>query len=181
MSYIQNPAMSNLERKLALIREFMPETPTLKFITITLPPKYYRRNAQGQIKAFSNVITNILENFVEKGVIVAELTLKGNIHYHGLVELRKQGDNDRVYHLGLIDSMKRVSRFDIQNVKEYQKVTDYIMKDTELTESITGLNPIIRYNNKRDTILKYTSQKEDKPHSLDSSEITINTISLNIE
>lgn len=99
------------------------------FVTITLPPKWYKKRAIKQLHDSRSIIKSYCDNFFSYANFVAELTEKCNIHWHGMVNFRE----DDQYAMLKFHDMSRFSRIDCQPVKGLTKVWNYIHEDIPKT------------------------------------------------
>lgn len=151
------------------------------FITITIPPRYYRRTAMNQFKATKPTIKNILNSFFRTAIVVAELTERGNIHYHILGNFKEHEGSQRVYKIGFIDSLKKFARTDCQIAKQPMVAMRYLTKDLNVTAPIIEDLPYILHK-ERATGTPHTVMEilQEASPDLDIEESTISIRTINL-
>lgn len=118
----------------------MPPVGLEYFITITLPPRYYRKKAIKQLPIMKAALTEYCDNFFDSLHGCFELSKKCNIHFHGIGVFRHQATESRdICKMKFIDTAKTYSMVDVQLPKDVAKVTDYIKKDVNVTSIILSL------------------------------------------
>lgn len=108
------------------------------FVTITLPPTWYHKDAMKQFYDSKIIIKDYISNFFTSAVFIPELTEKANIHWHGVVKFRPDDRHAMIKFF----NFSRMSRVDCQPIKNLQHVWEYIHKDLAKTQSIMELNSI---------------------------------------
>lgn len=117
--------------------------PDTYFFTITLPPKFYRRKLQQQLRTTRRFIYDLLAAYAQESITIAESTEKGNIHYHGIIQFRLSCAKEA--HIGFTESLKDFARFDCQPVKNSEMVLKYLYKDLEKTTAMLNQSAAIIY------------------------------------
>lgn len=118
----------------------MPPLSETYFITITLPPRFYKKKAVDQTLIMKRALTSYSENFFDELEGIMELTAKCNIHFHGMVNFRESSaESAEVAKLKFLDAAKEFSRVDVQKIKDREHVRDYIQKDLINTQKVLGL------------------------------------------
>lgn len=103
------------------------------FVTLTLKPMYYGWAIERQFDHFSNEIRYIMAGVNYE--FVAELTLNGNVHFHGVVCSGARH---------LMPQLKKVfGHINVQRIKNYSKAIGYIYKDYAVTRKAGIKKPII--------------------------------------
>lgn len=131
------------------------------FITLTLKPKWYTKNATEQfdktLPHIKLILKEITERNPEKDIrasVTAELTNTGNIHYHMWVyhePLDDHNDWSRIMALTVIDSWKTIgggflSKGIVHSTEQISKVYSYMKKDLGNTGNVlTGRALAISY------------------------------------
>lgn len=64
---------------------FLNNKPNVKFLTVTLPPKYYKYSSITQLEITNNELYKILLTTCDSFICIAEHTQAGNVHYHALI------------------------------------------------------------------------------------------------
>jgi len=123
-------------------------------ITITLKPHVYNRRAYIQYRLSCPKLMEILEIYTSKYIMVPELTKKGNIHYHLIVQFNSKMEYPVEK---LMDLMKchrlfgaYVNDHTISCYQEFVKVYFYITKEIQKTASIMNvpIDDILIFKNK---------------------------------
>lgn len=118
----------------------MPPTNQPQFITITLPPRFYKKKVVDQILILKQALKSYSENFFDRLEGKVEVTSKCNAHFHGMGVFREQGtESAAVAKLKFLDHAREFSRVDVQIIKNFQNVQEYIEKDVADTMLVTGL------------------------------------------
>lgn len=138
------------------------------FVTITLPPKFYRKSAIKQMGVMRNAFKSYCLNFFEKATGCVELTSKSNIHLHLIVNFRSDNESAYVNMLKFQDAAKQFSRIDCQLVKSMDDCLAYIKKDMDITCRVMDVS-------KKDIIFKYTRKDfySDIPPESNYNKITL--------
>ncbi len=115
----------------------MPPFDVEYFITITLPPKLYKKRAEKQLAIMKNALSNYAMNFFDKLDGICELTEKSNIHFHGIGIFRHHEiQSQEVTRLIFQDEAKKFSRIDVQVPEDLSKIKKYIDKDINVTTQV---------------------------------------------
>jgi len=125
------------------------------FVTITLPPRYYRKSVQKQADIMLNYLKFIQVNLFDYMEGALELTLKGNVHAHFLGKY-KEGffdgipfKNDKAKHTAYITAIKtslnKFSLNDVQIIKSKEWVSGYCGKDYLVSEKILERKPTFKF------------------------------------
>lgn len=131
----------------------VPTKETDYFFTQTLSPMLYRLKKSAQIKRTIKELQRILPEFCTRYAIVAEITRKGNVHYHGYFT-PMQGVGEM--HIEVLrDIMSNVIGYadEITQIKNNEDVYKYMCKSLDKT------NVTINYRVKSGQLIK----KTDKP------------------
>lgn len=122
------------------------------FGTFTLPKRMYRMRATRQFIASKKVVRNVMTNYFDNAIIVAELTQAANIHWHFIGKIKVDHDKGP-YHMTqeailkcLKDNMKEYARFDIQKVKHPIECLNYLLKDISTTHCVIEKQPWFLYD-----------------------------------
>lgn len=128
-------------------------------VTFTLSPEIYNKPIRQQLKKSGGIsegiLCDILTEYCNKYIIVAELTKRAVVHYHCLLEYK-----DEYSEYNIIDSLKYKSKILgkpymnqhlIRNKDEWTRAYNYITKELNKTHIIVNKNrlkvlPIIEYN-----------------------------------
>lgn len=139
------------------------------FVTITLPPRYYKKQAKMQLPIIKQAVMKYCENFVREATGVYELTKKGNVHYHGIWNLREDllMTHSQVA-LMFIDASKPFSRCDIQLVKHQQALEDYLAEDLTITSKVCGCD-IKNITHKYNQLQRFKTQPDPLYHLIDQA------------
>lgn len=115
------------------------------FLTITFQQGLLGIDPGFQYRTSIPLVWNLLYRASKKYMVAPELTLKGQIHYHCLIENESL---DRIkFFKQTLPSLKRYGFVDVQYVRSLDNVIAYIYKDKELMEKLLGIClPITQQN-----------------------------------
>lgn len=139
-------------------------TSYLYFITFTLKPKYYNVSASEQLVKTYDKLCQILKIYPGFFTLVPELTLRGNIHYHGVWWI-----NDPSQYQTLLKRVRTVignydSKLIKPNIKDLERVWKYMHKDIPQTQDMIPSWRIHCYSNGEP--LEYFRDHEDRRKTL---------------
>ena len=111
------------------------------FITITLPPRTYKKPAIRQLAVMMNALKSYSVNFFDALEGACELTpQKCNIHFHGIAHFRETPtESAEISKLKFIDTARQFSRVDVQEIKDLTNVKNYVSKDLVTTAKVMDI------------------------------------------
>lgn len=109
--------------------------PGTLFITITLPPKAYRFKAAEQFMRVKPYLLDAFQAHAKEYCLIAELTGKGNVHFHGWFNPRY--DKAAIF---LLDTLKQrhlgMVKINDEIIKETERTYRYMIKDLLTTKRL---------------------------------------------
>lgn len=110
----------------------MEPIPGSQFITITLPPRAYKFNAQKQYDKVKDIVFQIMATHSNQFCLVAELTKQANVHFHGWFTERYE--NSTVI---LLDVFKSAPlgfvKVNDERIHDVKRTYEYMQKDVAQT------------------------------------------------
>ena len=154
------------------------------FITITLPPRTYKKPAIRQLAVMMNALKSYSVNFFDTLTGNSELTNKSNIHFHGIATFRETDiECAEVSRLKFIDTAKQFSRVDVQEIKDLSNVEKYISKDITITSKVMDIHPNkLNYKFERAKYIQELFRHPTFPHISDTNnslDIEIKPLNIN--
>jgi len=115
------------------------------FITQTLKPKYHELKVRDQLK-LHNRFFEILDDFIDYGSFIVELTKRNVIHWHGYVKFREfiGTDEHELLRVAINDELGYMD--EITQIKDPHDVFKYMCKTLDKT------NKVINYDIKKGII-----------------------------
>lgn len=111
---------------------------TLSFMTVTLPPRFYKFTSITQYELTKNELCRLLEAGTDWAWCVVELTREGNVHYHIIASTHYKHQI-----IGFINKVKRSKSFgyvklspDIQTPESLTRSINYLCKDLESSRKV---------------------------------------------
>lgn len=106
------------------------------FITVTLRPDLYGRNARGQFKTSIKHLHMMLQNNLDRYCWVAELTNKGNVHYHIAGKENQQYAKDVIMDVSKCHKILGNTLINREKISERKRTYEYMIKDIDKTHYV---------------------------------------------
>lgn len=112
--------------------------------TITLSPKLFKHDATKQYDITHLELAQKLMNIAEEVTLIAELTKRYNIHYHGIItfDCQKSRNLTKYFH-DQFRSELHYGFVDIKPITEYSIWLDYIKKELKETQDSISRRPLV--------------------------------------
>lgn len=110
------------------------------FITVTLRPDLYGRNARGQFKTSLDKFHSLMRTQLREYVWVAELTDKGNVHYHCVGYDIDTYSKDIILDATKCHKILGNTKINTQRVEDTERTYNYLIKDLERTHAVINRN-----------------------------------------
>lgn len=137
------------------------------FVTITLKPHMYQMTAKEQFDVTSRQVVEVIEqasNLGITGIVVAELTRDYNVHYHAILRFYSKYKHPDMKFRDEFRRLKCFGRFYIEQVTNYEKCYNYILKSVERTSEVLECHPCIHdtlYKQQQKNIFDFAEQVQD--------------------
>lgn len=130
--------------------ERLLENDKAMFVTITLPPRMYSKKAKTQMDLFKPKCSELCKCLCDELLLVAELTNKANIHFHGMIVFREDMNFTTKCAIQFFyEFFKGYSRVDIQPIKHKNEMTLYCLKEVEPTAALLKAKPFYEYSREK--------------------------------
>lgn len=108
------------------------------FVTITLPPFFYKFQSTTQFELTAGYLEDILDQNADHYEFLPELTDQGNVHYHGWATFK-----DTVHRIKFMDRVKRSKKLGFLKIND-QRIIDVERVAKYMTKSYTDTVKIIK-------------------------------------
>lgn len=132
----------------SVIKDVRMPPPDFKFITQTLSPKLYKKNAHSQFLSTLNDLVSVLDYVSNDYCLCTELTEDSNVHYHFWIVFKEK--YTFAHYIEIIKSNFKFGFTKMTKIK-YEKTTlrqqtdsyNYLIKDIEKTYCIVRSRQIV--------------------------------------
>lgn len=149
-------------------RKRLPGEQVFQALTVTLKPEYYvesghafEMTARQQFNFFKPILQSILHRTCDKYSIIAELTKKGNVHFHGTI-LKKKCRKPWLYEISTNGRLTRwfgwLEDTDIYDSSGWYQYAENDLLTTAMTAKRIGAHP---YFSESDWIMS-ASKRQNK-------------------
>lgn len=127
----------------------MPPYQSVKYsFTVTLQNKMYVYKPEEQYDFTYLELIKRLKALGATFTIIAELTLNGNLHYHGIITFHQRSKSHSLDFKNVFRTSKIFGYSNIKQIEDYEGWVEYIIKELHNTKDILCRPPIVYDDNK---------------------------------